>query len=185
MPKFRAPVAIGVLLLQSGHADIRNSACDHARPETLTARDCSLCVATDKQPSEPAHYILKDANPNKPNRWLVLPRYHGRGPQDLTTLTAEQRAAYWTFGIAKAKELWQDSWGLAINSIDRRSQCHLHVHIGKLRPGIEEALPHVIVVDSPAAIPIERPGDGLLVHPAGAKLHVHYGNDAPELQLDR
>jgi CDP-diacylglycerol pyrophosphatase len=186
MPKWWLSVPL-FLALHSGHADIRNSTCDHSRPETYTARDCSLCAATDKQPPEPAYYILKDSNPNKPNRWLLLPRFHDRGPQDLTTLTAEQRTAYWTFGVAKAKELWGDGWGMAINSIERRTQCHLHAHIGRLRQeGVEESMPHRLVVDSPAAIPIERPGDGILIHPtADGKFHVHYGNDSPELQLDR
>ena len=96
-------------------------------------------------------------------------------------MTADQRTAYWTFTIAKARELWGDGWGLAINSVERRTQCHAHIHIGKLREA-SRTIPFS-VVDGPAEIPLPLEGDGLLVHPAGDKLHVHTGNDAPELQL--
>src|SRR3954454_25410648 len=33
------------LLLLPAHADVRNCLCDIARPETLAARECSLCKA--------------------------------------------------------------------------------------------------------------------------------------------
>ena len=78
-------------------------------------------------------FPLHDANPNKPNRWLALPRFHGHESARHTDMTTEQRTAYWAFAIAKAHELWGDGWGLAINSLERRTQCHAHIHIGKLR----------------------------------------------------
>src|SRR6185503_4845370 len=138
MPHLRWLFAISLLLLQAGHADVRNCQCDPAKPETLAARECSLCKAVEAQPAEPPFFLLKDANPNKPHRWLALPRSHGEKPQDLRVLTPEQRAAYWTFAIAQARELFGDAWGLAINSLERRTQCHAHIHIGKLRPdGVE------------------------------------------------
>jgi hypothetical protein len=83
--------------------------------------------------------------------------------------------------IAKAKELWGDSWGLAINSLETRTQCHMHIHIGKLMDGMEDG--RFVVVDGPADIPLPREGDGLWVHPAAGRLHVHWGNDSPELLL--
>jgi CDP-diacylglycerol pyrophosphatase len=181
------PLAAGValLLLQSTHADVRACACDIARPETLEVRECSLCKAAEAQPPEPAYFALKDVNPNKPHRWLALPRYHGPNPQHLTDLTPDQRTAYWTFTIAKARELWPDgTWAVAVNSLQRRTQCHAHIHIGKLRDGVESAT--FTVVDGPVAIPLPREGDGLWVHPvAGGKLHVHIGDEAPELLLER
>lgn len=178
--------AFTLLLLPAGRADVRNCACDPARPETMAARECSLCKAVDTHPPEPPFLILKDTNPNKPNRWLALPRAHGDKPQDLRDLTPQERAAYWTFAIENARERFGDAWGLAINSLERRSQCHAHIHMGRLRPdGVEESMPSVKVVDTPAHIPVESVADGLLVHPAGDKLHVHYGNDSPELQLLR
>jgi len=186
MPKLRWTCVFALLLLHAGHADMRNCLCDHERSETLSTRECSLCKAAEAQPGEPLYFLLKDANPNKPNRWLALPRYHGSGPQDLRSLTPEQRAAYWTFAIAQAREKFGDAWGLATNSLERRTQCHVHIHIGRLRrDGVEESIPAFSVVDGPAGIPYERVADGLLVHPAGDKLHVHRGNDSPELQLER
>jgi len=186
MPHLRWLLAISLLILQAGHADIRGCLCDPARPETMAARDCSLCKVADAQPADVPYFLLKDANPNKPNRWLALPRSHGEKPQDLRTMTPAERTAYWTFAIAEARKKFGDGWGLAINSIERRTQCHAHIHVGRLRAdGVEESIPVFEVVDGPAGIPYERVGDGLLVHPAGNKFHVHRGNDSPELQLDR
>jgi diadenosine tetraphosphate (Ap4A) HIT family hydrolase len=171
------------MLLPLGRADVRNCACDVARPETMEVRECSLCRAVEAQPREPAFFAIRDASPNKPNRWLAVPRFHVRNPEDLAGMTAEQRAAYWTVAIAKARELWGDGWGLAINSLALRTQCHMHIHIGKLRDGVEDS--HFVTVAGPADIPLPREGDGMWVHPAGGKLHVHWGNEAPELLLER
>ena len=171
------------LLLAPAHADVRNCLCDITRPETLAVRECSLCKAAEAQPDGPAFFLLRDANPNKPNRWLALPRFHGRNPQDLSDMTAEQRSAYWAFTIAKARELWGDGWGLAINSLERRTQCHAHIHIGKLREGLETD--SFTVVEGPEMITLALEGDGLLVHPARGKLHVHTGDPAAELLLER
>ena len=68
---------VALLLLAATHADVRNCQCDVTRPETLAVRECSLCKAAEAQPLEPAFFLLRDANPNKPNRWLALPRFHG------------------------------------------------------------------------------------------------------------
>ena len=68
------------LLLPLGRADVRNCLCDLAKPETLEARECSLCSAAETQPGDQPFFFLKDANPNKPNRWLALPRFHADKP---------------------------------------------------------------------------------------------------------
>lgn len=172
-----------LLLLATGHADVRECICDITRPETMAARECSLCQVAEGQPKETEYFAVRDTNPNKPNRMLAMPRYHGGKPQHLGNMSPEQRAAYWTFAIAKAKELWGDEWGLAINSLDRRTQCHVHIHIGKLMDRTEPA--SVAVVDSVRDIGVPGDLDGILVHPAGGKLHVHTGNPTPELLLQR
>jgi hypothetical protein len=148
----------------------------------MQTRECSLCRAADAQPAEGEFFLIRDANPNKPNRWLALPRFHGRNPQDLAGMTPEQRTTYWAVAIAKAREMWGDAWGLAINNLERRTQCHMHIHIGKLNEGAEDD--RFTTVDSAADIPLPREDDGLWVHPAAGKLHVHWGNIAPELLLE-
>src|SRR5881296_625298 len=110
MPSIRMLAAAIVLLLSRGRADVRGCLCDLARPETLSARECSLCGEAEKQPAEPAFFFVKDRNPNKPNRLLALPRFHGRNPQDLAGMSADQRTAYWTAAIGKAQELWAGEW---------------------------------------------------------------------------
>ena len=112
---------------------------------------------------------------------LALPRAHGRNPQHLAEMTAEVRAAYWTAAIAKARERWGEEWGLAINNLERRTQCHMHIHIDRLIPGSEDE--RFVVVDGARDIPLPGENDGLWVHPVGGKLHVHHGNPAPELLL--
>jgi CDP-diacylglycerol pyrophosphatase len=177
---FAAAVA---LLLPMGRADVRGCACDLARPETLSARECSLCGEAEKQPAGPAYFFLKDRNPNKPNRMLALPRLHGKKPQDLAGMTTDERTAYWTAAIAKARELWGDGWALAINSLERRTQCHMHIHIDRLIPGSEDE--RFVEVDGPAQIPLPADREGLWVHPTPeGKLHAHHGIDAPELLLE-
>ena len=182
--RFFRIIAAGMLFLAPlGEADVRQCICDAARPETMESRECALCRAADAEPPGPEFFAIRDANPSKPNRWLELPRFHGRNPQDLAGMTAAQRAAYWTAAIAKARELWGDGWGLAVNSLENRSQCHMHIHIGKLAAGAEDS--RFVQVAAPADIPLPRQDDGIWVHPVSGKLHVHYGDDSPELLLER
>jgi hypothetical protein len=177
------PVA-AFAFLAAAPADVRTCLCDLSQPEARNARECSLCQLADAQPAEPAYFFVKDANPNKAHRLLALPRSHGRNPQDLSGMSLAERTAYWSSAIAKARELWGDQWGLAVNSLERRTQCHMHIHIGKLREGVEND--SFTVVDGAAEIPLPRgETDGLLIHPAAGKLHVHTGDPAPELLLER
>ena len=68
-------------------------------------------------------------------------------------MTPEQRTAYWSAAIAKAREAWpNDPWGIALNSTERRTQCHMHLHIGKLLPNLADE--NFVVVDGPADIPV-------------------------------
>ena len=179
----RIAAAWGFFLLSFGRADVRNCQCDPERPETLEARECSLCKEAEKHPADQQFFAVKDTNPNKPNRWMLLPRFHGNRPQELVEMTPEQRTAYWTAAIAKAHELWGEDWGVALNSTERRTQCHIHLHIGKLLPDAEND--HFVVVDKPSAIPLPRDGDGIWIHPIGGRLHVHMDEPAGELKLQR
>jgi len=175
--------AAALWLLPLTHADVRTCQCDVAQPATLEARECALCREAEKQPAGVEYFFLRDTSPNKPNRWLALPRFHGNHPQQLTEMTPEQRAGYWHAAIAKAHEVWGDDWGIALNSTEKRSQCHIHVHIGKLLPNAEND--NFVVVDTPEQIPLPRDGQGVWVHPVGGRLHVHNNEPAGELNLAR
>jgi hypothetical protein len=157
--------------------------CDPSKPETMEARQCGLCREAEKQPLEPAIFFLKDVNPRKANRILALPRKHGDADHPLDQMTAEERTALWTAAIAKAKILWGDEWGLAYNGPRVRTQCHMHIHIGKLLQGVERDV-NVITVRGPAQIPAP-PGEGVWVHPVKKGLHVHLGEQATETVLLR
>ena len=170
-------------LVAPAGADVTGCACDVAQPQTLEARECSLCRAAEAQPAEPAIFFLKDTNPRKSNRTLALPRFHGKAQHPLAAMTPEQRTMLWTAAIEKAKSLWGSEWGLAVNGDMARTQCHAHIHIGKLLPGNETVF--FVVVDGPAQIPVPEDGTGLWVHPVGSKLHVHTAEQITETVLLR
>lgn len=175
---------LGILLLfaASLHAGVDACACDPAKPETMEARECSLCRVAEQQPPEPAIFILKDNNPRKPNRWLALPRKHGARGHHLQDMTRAERTALWKAAIAKARELWGSEWGIAYNGPKVRTQCHAHVHIGKLLKGVDTQ--RFVVVSKPEDIPLPR-GEGVWIHPVGKKLHVHLGEQTCETVLFR
>jgi hypothetical protein len=168
------------LLAAVAVADVRNCACDLAKPETMAARECGLCREAENQPPDLAVFFLRDINPRKPNRWLALPRAHVHA---LGEMSPEARLALWNAAIEKGKSLWGDHWGLAVNGDERRTQCHAHVHIGKLLDEAENE--SFTVVDGPADIPIPKDGTGFWIHSVGNKLHVHSGEQVTEFVLMR
>ena len=102
--------------------------CDASQPETLKARQCSLCAEAEKQPPGQVVFFLKDANPRKANRLLALPRAHGPGLHRMAELPPETQAAVWTAAIGKARELYPNGdWGIAFNGDRVRTQCHTPV----------------------------------------------------------
>lgn len=174
---------ISLLLALFWLADLRGCACDAAQPATLEARECSLCKAAEQQPEAPAVFFLKDLNPSKPNRTLALPRKHYAKGHALADMSAEERTELWTAAIAKGAELWGDGWGVAYNGDERRTQCHGHVHIGKMNADAENE--KFVVVALPGDIPVPENGAGLWVHPVNGKLHVHAGEQVTEFNLMR
>ncbi len=164
--------------------DVSNCACDPSRPDTMLARPCSLCREADEHGGNSRFFILKDNNPRKPNRWLLLPRAHTYdGSEPLARMSARDRLAMWNTAIEKARSLWGDDWGIAMNGDRVRTQCHAHIHIGRLLRGIESG--KVLVVSGPARIPVPAGGTGLWIHPRGKRLHVHLAEQTTETVLLR
>lgn len=161
--------------------------CDHSVPATLESRECSLCREADKHPADPQHpfpvFFLKDSSPRKPNRTLVLPIRHGKGLQDLAHLTPEQRTHFWKAAIAKAQELWPDVWGLAVNADSVRTQCHIHIHIGKLHEDLDDSTGRT--VSKPEEFPAPETGSGIWLHPVTGGFHVHTDREIAEPVLVR
>jgi diadenosine tetraphosphate (Ap4A) HIT family hydrolase len=173
-----------VLLLAAACASGETScACDPANPETLKQRQCSLCVESERQPADLRVFFLKDANPRKPNRTLALPRSHKSGLHPMDELSTDERIELWTAAIGKAKELWGDQWAVAYNGDKVRTQCHLHIHVGKLLPGVEAG--EFVEISTIAEIPPTK-GYGMWIHPSGnGKMHVHTGEQIAETVLLR
>ena len=145
--------------------------CDHAA-QNYSDRSCGLCAEVDKAPVDQMVVFVKDNDPRKPNRWLALPRRPTSGKiQVLSDLSVAERAELFRQTIARAREIWGDRWGLAMNGIRSRGQCHAHVHIGRLIEGVEWG--PFQEINAPEEVP--DPGDlGLWIHPvANGKLHVH------------
>jgi diadenosine tetraphosphate (Ap4A) HIT family hydrolase len=171
---------IAVVLVSGLRADLVSCACDAARPETLEVRQCSLCREAEKQPASIKIFFLKDANPSKPKRWLALPRSHERS---IELLTDEQRADLFAAAIDKAKQLFGEEWAIAYNAPSVQTQCHVHLHIGKLIPGVETN--QFITATKIEDIPVPPPGEGFWIHPQGNLFHVHSGEQITETVLER
>lgn len=172
----------GLLLLSLPLFAQTPCACDPANPESMKARQCSLCIEAEKQPADADVFFLKDINPRKPNRWLALPRVHTGELHSLSSLSPEQRTRLWTAAIERAKKMWGSDWAVAYNSDRVRTQCHTHVHLGKLLPGVET--PDPVIVSTPAEIPVSD-GDAMWIHEVNGKLHVHRGEYIAETVLLR
>lgn len=176
----RSPILLAALAVFALRADIVNCACDVTRPETLEARQCSLCREAEKQPPNTRVFILKDTNPTKPNRWLALPRSHERS---IDLLDGESRGYLWAAVVAKGKALFDDNWAAAYNAPSVQTQCHIHIHIGKLIPGVEtDAFTVATKIED---IPVPVKGEGIWIHPAGNLFHVHTGEQITETVLER
>jgi diadenosine tetraphosphate (Ap4A) HIT family hydrolase len=172
------------LILALVLADARNCACDATKPETLASVNCSLCREAEKQPVDQGVFFLKDANPTKPNRTLALPRKHTAGPHNLEDLSAADRTELFAAAIAKARELWGDQWGIAYNGVERRTQCHAHLHIGKLVEGAETGH-DFLTLDSAADIVVPKDGSGFWIHAVKGKIYEHSGEQVNEFVLER
>jgi diadenosine tetraphosphate (Ap4A) HIT family hydrolase len=155
-------------------------ACDVTRPETLEARPCSLCREAEKQPADLQVFFLKDANPTKPNGWLALPRAH---PRSIDLLDPALRAELWRAAIAKARALFGDNWAAAYNAPSVQTQCHVHIHLGRLIPGVETS--EFVSIDKVEEIPVPGHNEGVWIHPQGNELHVHTGEQITETVLER
>jgi len=159
--------------------------CDPAQPATLQARQCSLCREAERQPADAEILFLPDANPRKPNRWLLLVRSHAYdGPRGLARMPQALRTKVWREAIRRARELWGQNWGLAYNGDQVRTQCHFHIHIGRLLKGVETDRA-LRIVNSASEIPVPKDGSGLWIHPHGNKLHVHLNEQICETVLMR
>ena len=176
-------LALGLALPAVLSAEVSHCACEPTQPASMQARECSLCIEAEKQPHEAEVFFVKDINPRKPNRWLALPRLHLHRGHPLHKLPKDTRLKLWKAAIAKARELWGDDWGLAYNAEKFRTQCHTHIHIGKLLKGLAPG--RYVDVAGPEQIPVLGDDTGLWVHPAGKKLRVHYGEGITETALLR
>lgn len=163
-------------------ADISKCACDPKDPESMKARQCSLCLEAEKRPAGEEFFILKDINPRKPGRWLVLPVAHGSAAHHFRDLPKPQRDKLWQEAIRFASEKFGNDWGLAYNGERARTQCHLHIHAGRFIKAAETA--GGIFVKRVEDFPAPEEG-GIWVHPVPGGFHVHLGDQITETVLVR
>jgi diadenosine tetraphosphate (Ap4A) HIT family hydrolase len=165
--------------------DSWNCPCDHSRLEMLAYPPCSLCWEAEEQPPDVVYFFVRDIDPLKPNRWLILPRAHTRGMQHFSDLNAADSQVLWAAAIEKAKALWGNQWGLAVNGDGGNTQCHAHAHIGKLPDGVEDRsilfkkgrapVPgkEQITLKGPEDIKAPANGESFWIHPFEGGLHLH------------
>lgn len=181
---YRPGLALLLFLPTFLWADVTDCRCDPAKPATMEARECGLCREAEKHPLEIPFFFLKDINPRKPNRTLILPRKHFNAGHTIDDIPTGDYVAFWTAAIDKSKELWGADWGVAYNGEDVRTQCHGHIHIGKFLKAAETNRGKIITINSPAQIPRSH-GRGMWIHAAGKKMHVHWGESICETVLLR
>ncbi len=181
----RAPVSCLILLSFSIPLSAQNVIptchCDPSAPETMQRRECSLAGVANRQPPDETIFFVRDINPRKPNRTLALPR-HTAGAYTLDKLPPELRTALWTAAIEKARSLWGEDWAVAYNGDKVRTQCHVHLHIGKLNSAAK--LEQFREISHPREIPNPE-GHGIWIYQAGRKLRVHEGEQTTETALLR
>jgi hypothetical protein len=179
----RLSASLIVLLACAVRADVRECVCDLSAPDIAQIRGCSLCIEAAKHPASEHVMILKDNDPTKPNRWLVIPQAHVDGADPLGHMSRPERLALWSAAIAKGSELWGSAWGVAMNGDIARRQCHVHLHVGKLLEGKETD--NGFYVAGAAELPVIADGTGLWFHPLGGRFHVHIGEQVTETVLMR
>ena len=179
--RFRVLVcALAALLMR---ADVRDCVCKLDSPTLSETKGCSLCIEAEKHPKDEPFFLVRDNDPTKPNRWLVIPRPHYDASNPLAQMSESERLALWTAAIAKGKELWGDGWAVAMNGDIARRQCHAHIHVGKLLDGKESETG--VLVDGPAQLPVISDGAGIWFHPIGNRLHLHMHEQIMETVLMR
>jgi diadenosine tetraphosphate (Ap4A) HIT family hydrolase len=164
-------------------ADARACDCKLNDPESMKQRQCSLCREAENQPAGVEFFVIRDSNPHKPNRWLILPRAHMPGSHPLHRMPTKERDRLWNFAIAEAKRQFPDGgWGIAYNGDKVRTQCHLHLHIGKFIPAAENS--KFKLIRRVAQIPAPSTG-GVLIYPVKNGFRVLTGEEAMETALVR
>jgi len=93
------------------------------------------------------------------------------------------RTRLWKRAIEEAQARFPyGAWGVAYNAETVRTQCHLHVHVGRFIPAAENS--HFRLVRRVEDFPAPSEG-GILIHPVGRLYHVHTGEDIMETALVR
>jgi diadenosine tetraphosphate (Ap4A) HIT family hydrolase len=164
-------------------ADVRGCDCNLSDPESMKKRECSLCREAENQPAGVEFFVIRDINPRKPNRWLIMPKAHMPGSHPLHLMPRPDRDRLWNFAIAEAKKHFSEGeWGVAYNGDKVRTQCHLHVHAGKFIRAAENS--KFKLVRRVEQFPAPSEG-GMLIHPVKNGFHVHTGEDIMETALVR
>jgi diadenosine tetraphosphate (Ap4A) HIT family hydrolase len=148
----------------------------------MKARACSLCAEAEKRAAGEDFFLLKDINPRKPGRWLILPKAHGEEDHPMHLLPRATRVRLWQFAVDAAREKFGDEWGLAYNGAKVRTQCHLHIHFGRFIRAAENS--KFKLVRRVEEFPAPEQG-GVFIHPVPGGYHVHTGEDIMETALVR
>ena len=97
-------------------------------------------------------------------------------------MSKAERVRFWKFTIEEARKRFGDEWAAAYNGWRVRTQCHTHIHIGRLIQAakIEKFTFVRRVEDIPA--PEES---GIWVYPVKGGFRVHTGEQITETALVR
>lgn len=103
-----------------------------------TDAHCKYYSATDK------YVVVKDANPRKPDGYLVIPSFPVTGIEDTRATEANPVVNFWQFGWNQATngvlKKQPRNVALAINSKPGRDQDQLHIHLSCVLPSVAAKL---------------------------------------------
>lgn len=119
---------------------------DQCVPRAPKSENPSPCAEVDIKPGvDHGFVVLKDLTGN--TQFLVIPTARITGIED-PALLASGASNYWAFAwtarryvFARAhKDLPRDAIGVAVNSVDGRSQDQLHIHVNCIRADVRDYL---------------------------------------------
>jgi CDP-diacylglycerol pyrophosphatase len=141
-----AALLVGMAAAQANPDVLWHIVHDQCVPQAPKSENPSPCAEVDITPDvDHGFVVLKDLTGN--TQFLVIPSARITGIED-PALLASGASNYWAFAwtarryvFARAhKELPRDAIGVAVNSVDGRSQNQLHIHVDCIRADVRDYL---------------------------------------------
>ena len=137
----------------------------------------------EKHPKDVEFFVLKDVNPRKPNRWAgAAEGARRRAAPHSPTAGGRPAAAVEVRRPGGEREISARNGRSPTNGSEVRTQCHLHIHVGRFIRAAENSKFRIV------KRPEDFPGPeltGVWIHPVPGGYHVHEDEQIMETALVR